>query len=121
MVSCICVGLGGFVGAMCRYLCGLIPIASSFPLITLLINIVGSLLIGFITTISGQWMSPHLLLFLKTGVCGGFTTFSTFSLETFQLLGDGKPGIAVAYAAFSIILCLAGVFLGTTLGRMISH
>lgn len=117
MIPCICVGLGGFVGASLRYLCGLLPFAGGFPLITLLINLTGSFCIGLIAAISGQWLSPNLTLFLKTGLCGGFTTFSTFSLETFQLIDGGKTPVAIAYGVLSVCLCLLGVFLGSALGN----
>ena len=117
MIPCICVGLGGFAGASLRYLCGMIPFAGSFPLITLLINLAGSFCIGLIAALSGQFLSPNLTLFLKTGFCGGFTTFSTFSLETVQLIGKGKAPAAVLYAVLSVCLCLLGVYLGSTLGN----
>jgi CrcB protein len=119
MTACLFVGVGGFFGSVCRYLCGLIPLAGSFPLVTLMINFAGSMLIGVVTAAAGQWISPNLLLFLKTGVCGGFTTFSTFSLETFHLFGDGRPVLALLYAVLSLLLCLLGVFLGSLIGKTI--
>ena len=116
MIPCICVGLGGFVGASLRYLCGLIPFVGSCPIITLLINLVGSFCIGLITALSGQWLSPNVTLFLKTGFCGGFTTFSTFSLEMFQLVHERKLPLAVVYAVISVCLCLLGAFWGNAIG-----
>lgn len=85
MLNCIAVGCGGFLGAVCRYLCNLIPSGNvSFPLTTMMINIMGALLIGLFSTLPGAIgipLDPRLNLFLTTGLCGGFTTFSTFSLE----------------------------------------
>ena len=120
VLQCVVVGVGGALGAIGRYLFGLIPVAGVFPLTTLCINGIGAILIGFVTVFLGECfpMHPNMLLFWKTGVCGGFTTFSTFSLETVQLLGQGKYWVAGAYAVLSVILCLAGVFLGFLLGKV---
>ena len=121
MTGCIFVGLGGFVGASLRYLIGLLPFAgkADFPCATLLINLTGSVLIGFLAEIAGQssFAGPHARLFLKTGVCGGFTTFSTFALETADLFTAGKTGVAVVYAFLSFALCVAGVFAGRLAAR----
>jgi CrcB protein len=106
--------MGGALGAMCRHLLGLLPVKpeSGFPLITLFINLVGAFCIGLIAVLAGKMgkFDPRLLLFLKTGVCGGFTTFSTFSLEAMGLLQDGKPILAGLYMMLSVILCVAAVF-----------
>lgn len=86
MTACIYVGIGGFIGSVLRYLFGLIPLKTThgFPLLTLSINILGAFLIGFISTIAlKESMNPHLVLLLKTGLCGGFTTFSTFRIYYF--------------------------------------
>lgn len=89
MLNCIFVGLGGFVGSILRYLVGLIPIKnpSDFPINTFLINVFGSLAIGVIACLAAKNsnLDSRLILFLKVGICGGFTTFSTFSLETASL------------------------------------
>ena len=79
MIKCLCVGLGGAVGAMLRYLIGLVPVGASngFPVKTLLINILGAFVIGVLAVLGDKHSLPPLLvLTLKTGVCGGFTTFS---------------------------------------------
>lgn len=117
--NCLAVGAGGFAGAVGRYLIGLIPILhrGAFPLHTLLINIVGAVLIGAVTKSAQNvpGLSPNLLLFLKVGVCGGFTTFSTFSLESLTLLESGKITLFFLYAGLSLVLCIAGVALGRAL------
>ncbi len=121
----ICVGLGGFVGAVCRYFMGRLPLPvlpADFPLTTLLINLLGAVAIGGIVALSETAaIGPSWAAFLKTGVCGGFTTFSTFSLETWKLLEKGKWGAGGIYAALSVTLCIAGVWLGLTAVRMLSR
>ena len=115
LMQLIYVGLGGAVGAIMRYLFNLVFSASNspFPLVTLLINFIGAFVIGLLSEYSGQVMpiDPKVLLFLSTGLCGGFTTFSTFSLETSNLLSNGHFGLAALYAALSVLLCLFGLFL----------
>ena len=114
LVDCFFVGAGGALGAVGRYLIGLIPIRpeNGFPLTTLLINVVGALAIGFLVaaTEKNSAFDPRLLLFLKVGLCGGFTTFSTFSQESAQLRQSGKPGLGLLYATLSVLLCVAAVF-----------
>ena len=117
--ACLWVGLGGFVGSVGRYLLSLLPVRGPFPLATLLTNLLGAVLIGLVVGLAGRaGLEERLLLFLKTGVCGGFTTFSTFSLETWQLAQQGRPLLGAAYAAASVLLCLAGVALGGLLARL---
>ncbi|HIS67932.1 MAG TPA: fluoride efflux transporter CrcB [Candidatus Gallacutalibacter stercoravium] len=125
MLSVLFVGLGGFVGAAGRYLMGLLPLGKgTFPLCTLLINFLGSFAIGVLSALADNGVfgrRPELLLFLKTGVCGGFTTFSTFSLETATLLEEGHRLTAVGYAGASCLLCVAGVFAGRLLTRALAR
>lgn len=114
MIECLAVGMGGFIGASLRYIMGFIVIKdSTFPLMTMLINIIGAFLIGIIAAIASKYnLDSRWVLFLKTGICGGFTTFSTFSLESMNLISDGKLAIAMMYIFLSIILCLLFVWLG---------
>lgn len=115
MTACLYVGMGGFIGSVLRYLFGLIPLKTTrgFPLLTLFINILGAFLIGFISTIAlKKSMNPHLVLLLKTGLCGGFTTFSTFTLESFTLHKNGNTTLAIIYIVLSIVLGLSAVILG---------
>ena len=113
MAACLCVGAGGALGAILRYLIGLIDLhsAAGFPYKTLAINVIGSFAIGCIAALAGarSEVSPNLILFLKVGICGGFTTFSTFALESTELIQSGKPVLAVLYMAASVILSLAAV------------
>lgn len=114
MAACIYVGMGGFIGSVLRYLVSLIPLKTThgFPLLTLFINILGAFLIGFISTIAlKKSMNPHLVLLLKTGLCGGFTTFSTFALESITLHKNGNTTLAMIYIVLSIVLGLSAVIL----------
>ena len=122
MMSVLCVGAGGFVGAVSRYGLGLIPLASGLPLVTLLINLVGSVVIGAVAeavALAPTALPREAALFLKVGLCGGFTTFSTFSLETLELIEGGQWALAVGYALASVVLCVAGVLAGKLLARML--
>ena len=113
MIECIAVGLGGMIGAVLRYLIGLIPLREdcSFPVKTLAVNILGAFMIGLIVALAAKHpnLNPRLILFLKTGICGGFTTFSTFALETVDLIHAGSPMQAILYVALSLILGIAAV------------
>ena len=114
------VALGGALGAVLRYAVSLIPVRGGFPVLTLLTNLLGALLIGFIAgaaEISAP--SPGLILFAKTGLCGGFTTVSTFSLESYTLIKAGQKGTAVLYIALSVGLCLLGIWLGHLAARRV--
>lgn len=101
------VGLGGAIGALCRYFLGqFIPkLGSGFPFGTFSVNLIGCFMIGAIVGFVGRnsGLGPRLVLFLQTGICGGFTTFSTFSLETVSLLEEGKFVIAVLYIVLSVV------------------
>ena len=122
MLDCIAVGLGGFIGSVLRHLAGKLPLggaAQGFPLATLLINVLGSFAIGLIAALAARRpeLDARLLLFARVGLCGGFTTFSTFSLETLELIEGGQYAIAGAYALVSVVLCVAGVLVGKVLAR----
>lgn len=115
MIAALCVGAGGFLGAIARYLLGFIPYQGDFPLITFAINFVGAFAIGVVFEIANirpGMLPDNAVLFLKTGLCGGFTTFSTFSLETLSLLERGKYAIGGAYAFGSLVVCVLGVMAG---------
>lgn len=114
------VGLGGAVGAMLRYSLSLIPCKTTFPLITLITNIIGALVIGIITGFAAKKnVSANTMLFLKTGLCGGFTTFSTFSLEAYNLFQSGNCIMAVVYAVLSAVLCILGVWVGVLIASAV--
>lgn len=110
------VALGGAVGSTIRYCLSSIKLKTEFPIMTFLINFIGSFLIGLIVAFAIKYqLSEKVVLFLKVGLCGGFTTFSTFSLETFSLIENKSYGIAIMYATLSLIVCIVGVALGKNL------
>lgn len=111
--------LGGALGSGLRYLLSGVIAArfgESFPLGTLAINVIGSVAIGFFATFTGpegRWLVPPVArVFFMTGVCGGFTTFSTFSLQTLNLARDAEWLYAGVNILGSVALCLIGVWLG---------
>jgi fluoride exporter len=108
------VGLGGGIGAMLRFFISSLFKVNSFPINTLLINIVGSFIIGivFAYNIKNEHFSEELKLFLATGICGGFTTFSAFSIENIQLLKEGNHVTACLYIFASIACCLVACLAG---------
>ena len=114
MINCIIVGLGGFIGTILRYLIGLIPVneTTTFPIKTFIINIVGAFAIGCIAALvsKNSALSPKLILFLKVGVCGGFTTFSTFALETADLMKGGYGATALLYVILSVVLGISMIY-----------
>ncbi|MDA9433958.1 fluoride efflux transporter CrcB [Bradyrhizobium sp. CCBAU 51627] len=111
------VSAGSMVGGLTRYLVGLaLDTGPGFPFATLFINATGSLIIGFYATLTGpdgrMLARPEHRQFVMTGFCGGYTTFSTFSLETFRLIHAGMKYAALAYIATSVVCWLASVWAG---------
>ena len=124
MSRAVLVGVGGLVGSLARYwLAGAVQQLSdsSFPYGTLVVNLLGSLIIGIVISLSLErgLISAETRLLLATGFCGGFTTMSTFSYETLALIGDGQGLQALANVGGSVVGCVAAVWLGQLLGRMI--
>jgi len=121
MLDCLFVGLGGFAGTVCRYLAGRIPVETggAFPIQTLLINILGAFVLGAISALAAKNpdLPPRLVLMLRVGVCGGFTTFSTFAFESSALLAGGRATAAALYMAASLILGIGAVFAAQLLIR----
>lgn len=121
MINCLVVGAGGFIGAVLRYLIGLVPLKTDFPIKTLIVNIIGCFAIGIIAGLAERSLAenPRLVLFLKVGICGGFTTFSSFALETGDLVSNGRCAAACLYALSSLVFGIAAVFLGQIFIKMI--
>ncbi|MBR6070516.1 MAG: fluoride efflux transporter CrcB [Ruminococcus sp.] len=120
-MSFLFVALGGALGAVFRYAISLISVKSEFPILTLITNVIGAVLIGFIVGIvTTRDVSQNTVLFWKTGVCGGFTTFSTFSLEAYDLIENKSYLAGGCYIVLSVSLCVLGVFIGKKLALLIS-
>jgi fluoride exporter len=118
------VAIGGGVGAALRYLLsGAVYrlLGTDFPYGTLAVNLLGSLFLGWLmeATEYSAGTAPMLRLFLGVGLCGGFTTFSTFSYETMRLLTDGVYLQALLNISGSVVLCVLGIWLGMLLARII--
>lgn len=120
MKTILLIGSGGFLGSIARYglqhlMHKIIP--SVFPYGTLLVNIIGCFTIGLIYGSLGKsnWLTEDWKLFLAIGICGGFTTFSSFSYENIKLLQDGQAFQALLYIAASVVIGLAMTFLGMQL------
>ncbi len=117
-MSYLWVTLGSALGGLLRYAITRwsMHLSTSFPYGTVFINVVGSFIIGYFGTLTLQTgrfpASDNVRLFVMVGVCGGFTTFSSFSLQTFDLLRTGAWGRALANVVFSVVLCLAAVAVG---------
>ena len=116
MLRLFIIGLGGAIGTILRYVMGGLDYRFSsgvFPISTLVVNVTGSLAIGFLWGITDRFnFSPNVRMFVFLGILGGYTTFSTFSLETFNLMRDGEYRIALMNMFFSLILSVGAVFLG---------
>lgn len=115
----LCIALGGALGAFLRYEISLLPLEIEFPFLTFITNLAGAFLIGFVTGLAEKYsLSENLVAFLKTGFCGGFTTFSTFSLESYQLLENKSFMTGGLYMMLSVLCCLSGVWLGNKISAL---
>ncbi|NQW36224.1 MAG: fluoride efflux transporter CrcB [Flavobacteriales bacterium] len=116
------IGIGSFIGGVFRYLLSQLiqtKFLSAFPFGTFTVNILGCLVIGIVFGLTEKInLSLEWRLFLATGICGGFTTFSAFSLETITLFRDGQFLYASGYIALSILLGLLAVYLGMTVLKL---
>ena len=122
------VALGSAIGGVARYWCsGIVAslVGETFPWGTLIVNVVGSFLIGLIATVSGtdgRFIIPaEARQFMMVGILGGFTTFSSFSLQTLTLARDGQWLLAGANIVGSVVLCLAMVWAGHMLATIINR
>lgn len=111
------IGSGGFIGSVARYFISKLNLHVDFfsiPVGTLIVNVLGSLIIGFLAGIADKspLMTLELRLLLMAGFCGGFTTFSTFSSENLVLMQNGQYGIVFLYTGLSILLGFAAAFGG---------
>jgi CrcB protein len=119
LITFVWVALGGALGSVARYGCSLLVagwIGETFPWGTLMINVVGSFVIGFFAGLTGPdgrvLVSPDIRQFVLVGVCGGYTTFSSFSLQTLNLVRAGDMLAAGGNIVGSVVLCLLAVWIG---------
>jgi fluoride exporter len=124
MQKLIYVGIGGFIGSCLRYVISINSpklFGTQLPYGTLIVNVIGGILIGFIleTSLRTNLISPDLKLFLTTGIMGGLTTFSTFSYETISLFSDGNYMLGTLNTFLNLFLSLLGVVLGKLVSNII--
>ena len=114
------IALGGALGAVLRAAVG-IWIPAQFPWATLLVNVTGSFIIGFIFALEATHLQlqPHLRVLLTTGFCGALTTFSTFSYQTLSLINEGQYWPAAANVLLNVVLTLGAVWLGLKSGTLV--
>lgn len=115
-------GIGGFVGTCCRFLVNRLFIIiwnAPFPLATFTINVLGCFIFGLLSGIMGRsdFITPRINALLMVGFCGGFTTFSTFSNEAFNLGQAGNIGLSLIYIAASVTVGLLAVWAGSFITR----
>ena len=118
------VAAGGAIGASLRYLTGVGMLRligpTSFPVSIIAVNVVGSFLMGAFVVLAAQRGLTHLSPFVMTGILGGFTTFSAFSLEAVTLYERGDHGQAALYVALSVVLSILGLMAGLTAARALT-
>lgn len=124
MKNILLVGLGGGIGSIGRYLCQKWMSENSshpFPWGTFIVNLAGCFLIGLIYALAEKttMLSPQTRLFLMTGLCGGFTTFSAFAFENMTMLRSGDTLFFLLYAAGTLVLGIAAVFAGIALIKIL--
>lgn len=122
-LNLIQVALGGAIGASMRYLTNVGAmrwIGPGFPYATLIVNVVGSFLMGVIVVVLSRKGGTQFAPFLMTGILGGFTTFSAFSLDTLTLWERGDHVTAAVYVALSVVLSLAAIVAGLAIARALA-
>ncbi|MDP4032855.1 MAG: fluoride efflux transporter CrcB [Pseudorhodobacter sp.] len=120
IMSLFQVALGGAFGASLRYLTNVATMRAfgpGFPLATIIVNVAGSFLMGVLVVVLAHKGGMRFAPFLMTGVLGGFTTFSAFSLDAFTIWERGETGLAMAYVLGSVMLSLAAIMIGILVTR----
>ena len=119
----ILIGLGGAIGSIARYFTAnyftkVFP--SAFPYGTFVVNVIGCIVIGLVYGLAEKysWLTPEWRIFLATGICGGYTTFSSFAYENMKLIQDGQFLVFGLYSLGSFALGLFAVFIGLTLAKI---
>jgi CrcB protein len=127
MESYLWIAIGSALGGMGRYWCSGMAarlFGETFPWGTLIVNVVGSFIIGFFATLTGPdgrvYVNSVARQFVMIGICGGYTTFSSFSIQTLNLMQDGEWVRAGSNIGFSVVLCLVAVWLGYLLATSLN-
>ena len=123
MLRLLIVCVGGALGSGGRYLVSTWAartLGADFPRGTFLVNVTGSFILAFVFAVPGSRLSPEARLFLGAGICGGYTTYSSFNTETLALLDQGSAGLALANLALTVIGCLVAGVAGLALGRWLT-
>lgn len=127
MFTYLLIAIGGALGSMGRYACSravALQFGETFPWGTLLVNVAGSFVIGLIAAVSGPdsrlIISPNTRNFLMVGICGGYTTFSSFSLQTLELVRNGDVAEAFGNVLLSVVACMGAVTIGYMAGMLIA-
>jgi CrcB protein len=128
LLTYLWIAIGGALGSVARYACSSLAahaVGETFPWGTLGVNVLGSFVIGFFATLTGpdgRWiLPPDARLFVTVGICGGYTTFSSFSLQTLNLVRAGEYAAAFGNIAGSVVLCLVSVWAGFVAGALINQ
>lgn len=123
MLNLLAIFFGGGFGALSRYGVSILlrNYSIDFPLATILVNIIGSLILGFVVALfwKGAPIHPTIKLAITVGFCGGLTTFSTFSWETFEMIKQGEFLLALLYTFISVLACVLAVSLGAFLTKYV--
>ena len=123
MLRLLIVCVGGALGSGGRYLVSTWAartLGADFPRGTFLVNVTGSFILAFVFAVPGSRLSPEARLFLGAGICGGYTTYSSFNTETLALLDQGSAGLALANLALTVVGCLVAGVAGLALGRWLT-
>ncbi len=127
MATYVWIAIGSALGGVARYWCSGVAanwIGETFPWGTFIVNVVGSFIIGFFATITGPdgriFVGTTARQFVMVGICGGYTTFSSFSLQTLNLMNDGEWFKAGANIGISVVCCMVAVWAGQVLAASLS-
>ncbi|MBI1220469.1 MAG: fluoride efflux transporter CrcB [Rhodobacteraceae bacterium] len=123
LITVLQVAIGGAIGASARYLAGVAIMRGfgphEFPLGVIFVNVLGSFIMGALIVFLGQRSLSHLNAFLATGILGGFTTFSSFSLESWRLIDTGRYELAATYIGLSVAVSILALIAGVHLMRTV--
>ncbi|MBQ0079257.1 MAG: fluoride efflux transporter CrcB [Eubacterium sp.] len=121
MIECGLVALGGAMGATGRYLMGKVPMWDiPYPVNTFVINVIGCFVIGLVIGLGDRFdmADSRAALFMKTGICGGFSTLAALSAESLDMIQNGRFGAALLYCVATLVVCLTATYVGTLMAKL---